>query len=281
MLTFQGTGVRSVVRHALGARAGALAGTCCRSPRGRRSPGQEEGSNPSALGGTRSQEILETLEQSKTNIRELPQESGKEHENIRKELPVLFRCLKEDLGKTWRVGKDMSWDWSSWCSVAEEEEDSWAAQAGGRGHLRAGGMLWKGGIRATDGQRGGTRQVHHPCHQKVTSRAGSPQINPAPNQFSACLLLLPTLHSLHPAHAWLQQSHSAHGLSVFLPVPWCTPVPRGLCKHHRRIWEMIKNNGKKNQAKKHRHPHKVQATKKGDTETANSLSKFSLVFISL
>lgn len=108
------------------------------------------------LGGTRLQEILEILEQIKTNIRELPQELGKERESIRKELSVLFHCLKEDLGKTWRVGKEMIWDLSSLCMVAEEEEDSWAAQAGGQGPPRAGGMVWKGGIRAMGGQRGGT-----------------------------------------------------------------------------------------------------------------------------
>lgn len=85
--------------------------------------GLVEGSSPSVLGGTGAQEMLEILEQSKTNIRELPRESGMERESIRKELPVLFHCLEEDLGKTWRVGKDMTGDWSSWCSVAEEEEE--------------------------------------------------------------------------------------------------------------------------------------------------------------
>lgn len=149
-----------------------------------RSVGLEVGSSPSALGGTRSRETLETLKQSKTNIRELPPELGKERESIRKELPILFRCLKEDLGKMWRVGKDMIWDWSSWCLVdEEEEEDSWVAQLAERGCLRAGGLVWKGGIRAMGRQRVGIRQVHHLCHQKVTTRACSPQINPAPNQF--------------------------------------------------------------------------------------------------
>jgi len=55
-----------------------------------------------------------------------------------------------------RVGKGMIWDWSSWCSVAEEEEDNWAVQAGEWGPLHAGGMVLKGGIKAMGGQHGGT-----------------------------------------------------------------------------------------------------------------------------
>lgn len=53
--------------------------THCTGPQGRRILGLEEDSSLLVLGGTRSQEILDTLEQSKTNVHAILQESGKEH----------------------------------------------------------------------------------------------------------------------------------------------------------------------------------------------------------
>lgn len=208
----------------------------------RRSPGQEESSSPSARGGTASQEILETLKQSKTNIRELLQESAKERESIRKELPVSFHRPKEDLGKMWRAGKGTIWDWASWCSVAEEEEESWVAQAGGQEPPWAAGMVWKGSIRAMGGQRGGTRQLRHPCHQKVTAEPGLlGLILPQTTLELVCCHLPPCSD---PAQVWPQQSRCSPGLSISLPVPWCTAVPH---KRHHRLCEMIRNTGEKPQ----------------------------------
>lgn len=58
-------------------------------------------------------------------------------------------------------------------------------QEGGQlsGTGRAEAVVWKGGIRTVGGQHGDTKQVHHLCHQKVTIRARSLQINLAPNRF--------------------------------------------------------------------------------------------------
>lgn len=132
-------------------------------------------------------------------------------------------------------------------------------------------MVWKHSIRATGRQHGGTRQVHHPCHQKVTVEPGLlGLILPQTTLELVCSHPPPCTV---PAHAWPQQNCCSPGLSISPPVPWCTTVPH---KHHHQLWEMIRNIGEKPQRRNTAAPVGT-GTAVGGTETAKS----SLVFTSL